>query len=268
MTTQEKYLNLIDYIKKFDKLAVAFSGGVDSSFLLKVAHNTIGPNAFAITYVSPLLPKREYEFTKKYCMKNCIEQKIVLGGPESLTDICDNPEDRCYICKKNIFTSLLSESHDAVLFDGSNFDDKDDYRPGLKALSELRILSPLADCKLTKEDIRILSKELKIPTHDKASFSCLATRVPHGEELTVTKLKKIDMLEQFLYENSFVQFRVRLFGNTAKIEVLKEEIARLKEESMYNELVKYFNKNEVKDIVIDSKGYIMGNMNKVKEKTE
>ena len=263
MTTNSKYLSLIDYMKKFDKIAVAFSGGVDSSFLLKVANSTIGVNSYAITFASPLFPKRELEFTKKYCKENKIRQIIVELGVEALKDISTNPKDRCYICKKNIFSSLLKRTEGAILFEGSNFDDKDDYRPGMRAIEELNILSPLKDCELTKKEIRELSKELNIPTHDKASFSCLATRIPYGNELTKEKLDKVDNLEQFLFENNFSQFRVRLLQDTAKIEVLKEDISRLNADQIYTNLVAHFKKYGIEKIIIDSEGYVMGKMNQL-----
>ena len=184
----QKKSKLEEYLKFLGKVAIAFSSGVDSTFLLKVAHDTLGDNAIAITMKSASVPVRELEESAAFCKKEDIRQIIAEADQMSIEGFADNPPDRCYICKKALFSKMLSVASDngfEHVAEGSNMDDLGDYRPGLKALSELDILSPLREAGLTKSDIRMLSRELDLPTWDKPSFACLATRFVFCDRITV-----------------------------------------------------------------------------------
>lgn len=259
-----KYENLKKTISDMGSLAVAFSGGVDSSLLLKVAHDVLGDKAAAITAVSELMPEREREEAFSFCRKNDIRQIIIKPNPLSLKSFCDNPRDRCYICKKHIFGEIIKKAEEhgfSNVAEGSNIDDLGDFRPGLKALGELLVRSPLCEAQLTKNEIRALSKELMLATCDKPSYACLASRFVYGEKISAEKLSMIDNAEQYLYELGFRGMRVRLHQNVARIELTEEDIDTFFSKdhriSVYNKLKEL----GFDYVALDLKGYTMGGMN-------
>ncbi len=262
----QKKSKLEEYLKSLGKVAVAFSSGVDSTFLLKVAHDTLGDNAIAITMKSASVPVRELEESAAFCKKEGIRQIIAEADQMAIEGFADNPPDRCYICKKSLFSKMLSVASDngfEHVAEGSNMDDLGDYRPGLKALSELDIMSPLREAGLTKSDIRMLSRELDLPTWDKPSFACLATRFVYGDRITEEKLRMIDKAEQKLLDLGFTQFRVRIHGDIARIEIKPEEFGKLIVTDIRSEVNGYLQELGFRYVTMDLGGYVTGSMNKV-----
>lgn len=218
----QKYEALKNEMKKLDSAIVAFSGGVDSVLVLKAAFDTMGDKVIAVTADSPSLPRRELEETKKIA-EEIGAKHIVLNTEEAENDkYLKNPANRCYYCKTELYTKLgiLSKKIGIKsILNGTNLDDLGDYRPGLKAADEHRIISPLKNAKLTKEDVRELAKHLNLKAWDKPSSPCLSSRVPYGQEITLRKLKMVEEAENFLKELGIMELRVRHFGNKAGIEV-------------------------------------------------
>ncbi|MDR2860914.1 MAG: ATP-dependent sacrificial sulfur transferase LarE, partial [Elusimicrobiota bacterium] len=221
MEINEKFENLKTYIKDLGNAAVAFSSGVDSTFLLKTAHDILGDKVIAVTARSCSFPKRELDEAIAFCKKENIRHFICDSEELDIEGFSHNPVNRCYLCKSELFTKIwktAKENGIENVFEGSNMDDNGDYRPGLTAVSEQGVKSPLRYAKLTKDEIRILSKQIGLNTWDKQSFACLSSRFPYGQEITPEKLSMIDKAEQFLLDLGLRQVRVRNHGNLARIE--------------------------------------------------
>ena len=258
-----KYLE--NKLKTYDDLAVAFSGGVDSTLLLKAAYNALGDNAMAITIHSNMHANYEIEESKKLAKDIGIKHITVELDAFKIDKFSKNDELRCYYCKLNIFDKIKEiavENGFTNICDGSNYDDLSDYRPGMKALEELNIISPLKDLELTKDEIRRLSKEYGLYTYKKPAFSCLATRIPTGEDITEIKLRMVEKAEYFLTTNGINQFRVRIHGEVARVEVSKEERENFFNIEFMDIVNSEFKKYGFKYVSLDLGGYIMGNMNK------
>ena len=223
---ERNYQALQQQLRQLGQVAVAFSGGVDSTFLLKVAHDLLGDRAVAITAASPAVPRRELEQAAAFCRREGIRQLIYEADLLNTPAFRDNPPDRCYHCKKALFTgmgALAEEAGFPTLAEGSNVDDTGDYRPGMTAIRELGVVSPLLTAGLTKADIRALSRQLDLPTWDHPSAACLASRICYGEPITLEKLSLVEQAEDFLTGLGLGQLRVRLHGALARIEVLPEQ---------------------------------------------
>ncbi len=263
--SHDKFEKLCDYLKSLGSCAIAFSGGVDSAFLLKTAHDLLGKNIVAITVKTAFLSEAESNEAVSLCKSLDVEHVQLDVDVLSDSEICSNPKNRCYICKKKIFNMIIAEAKRrnlSCVCDGSNIDDTGDYRPGLKALSELGIKSPLMECGLHKADIRELSKEAELRTWNKPSLACLASRIPYGEEITARKLGMIEHAEAFLLGLGFSQFRVRLHGeNLARIEVLPSELQSLF--AYREEIVQEFRNAGFSYISLDLQGYRTGSLNEV-----
>lgn len=260
----EKLNKLMESLSKLDGLAVAFSGGVDSTFLLKCAKDALGEKVIAITARSLSFPERELKEAREFALQNGIEHIVVDSEELDIEGFAQNPPDRCYICKNELFTKIIELAKDKGLkyvAEASNKDDEGDYRPGLKAVSELRVLSPLREAGLTKKEIRELSKEMGLKTWDKQSFACLASRFPYGETITREKLKMIDEAEQLLLDMGFKQLRVRCHGKLARIEADEEGLNRLLEKEVRNEIHEKLRKIGFSYVSADLKGYRTGSMN-------
>lgn len=229
---EEKEKKLAVLLEKCMPLAVAFSGGVDSTYLLHEAVKAGKEKVTALIMKTPSVPERELDEAVTFCKSRGISFFVLPADPFSAAGFRENGRDRCYICKHFLFSALLEKvKEEGIPFvaDGTNADDRKEFRPGLRALKELDIRSPLAEAGLTKKEIRELSEKEGLPTWNKPSFSCLATRFPYGEELTVEKLRRTEAAENLLAELGFTQRRVRVHGNLARIEVLPAEIPLLLE---------------------------------------
>lgn len=262
----EKKQRLEVYLRGLGRVVVAFSSGVDSTFLLKVAHQVLGDRAIAVTARSCSFPARELNEAKAFCEAEGIEHIIVESEELSIDGFCQNPPNRCYLCKKELFTKIraIAQEHGiAHVAEGSNLDDNGDYRPGLQAVAELGVKSPLRQAGLTKEDIRALSKEMGLPTWEKQSFACLSSRFVYGETITEEKLAMVDKAEQRLLDLGFHQVRVRIHGQLARIEVDLAELEKIIQAAQ--ELNDYFRKLGFLYVTLDLGGYQMGSMNKTLE---
>ncbi|MDR1287720.1 MAG: ATP-dependent sacrificial sulfur transferase LarE [Treponema sp.] len=265
MTLDEKYRRLLDLIAAKGSAAVAFSGGVDSSFLCHAAAAALGKNALAITIVSPMLPASEIKCAAEVARQVGIEHILV---EESVIDkeVAANPRDRCYHCKKLEFGRIIEEARKRgvrAVLDGSNVDDLGDYRPGLAALEELGVASPLREAGLVKEEIRALSRRFNLPTWDKPAFACLASRIPYGEEINSGKLSRIEKAEDAVRSFGFRQFRVRSHGDIARIEVAPEERRKFFDDFMLDAVSRAVKSAGFLYAALELEGYATGSMNRV-----
>jgi pyridinium-3,5-biscarboxylic acid mononucleotide sulfurtransferase len=264
MNTEYKYEQLKINLKSMKNLIVAFSGGVDSTFLLKVAHDVQGNKLLAVTAKSSMYPEREFREALDFILNEEIEHRVLESEELDIEGFSDNPLNRCYLCKKELFNKIKRiAALDGYEFiaEGSNYDDLNDYRPGQKAIEELDIVSPLRDVKLTKREIRILSKEMGLKTWDKPSFACLASRFPYGVKITKEKLKIIDEAEEFLINLGFKQVRVRYHEDIARIELNDDDFNRILDGELRLKI-----HSKLKDlgflyVSLDLKGYRTGSMN-------
>jgi uncharacterized protein len=264
---EAKTQKLKKIFQTMERVLVAFSGGVDSTLLLKVARDTLGDkNVLAVTALSPLYPERELAAVKKLVETLGVKHQLIESNELEIPGFSKNPSNRCYYCKDKLFRELRDLAREEAIpfvVEGSTLDDDQDHRPGRIAIHELGIQSPLKEAKFTKTEVRELSKGLGLSTWDKPSFACLASRFPYGEEITEEGLRMVDEAEDFLFGLGFKQVRVRHYGNLARIEVLKEEMDRLMNDSLREKVVSHFKKIGYRYITLDLQGFRSGSMNEV-----
>ncbi|RKI38039.1 ATP-dependent sacrificial sulfur transferase LarE [bacterium D16-51] len=264
MGLQEKYRKLQQNLKDLGSVAIAFSGGVDSVFLLKAAHDVLGSRVLAVTACSPSFPKQEAEEAKRFCKENGIRQVTFLSGELESEEFRKNPPDRCYFCKRRIFgkvQEIARQNQIEAVADGANADDGADYRPGMKAARELGVCSPLQEAGLSKAEIRELSRKLGLFSWDKPSSACLASRFVYGEAINEKKLGMVEEAERFLSELGFCQSRVRMHGMLARIEVQKEELHKIANEKLGMQISERLKEIGFTYVALDLEGYRMGSMN-------
>ncbi len=262
---RSKKQNLVSHLKKLDSLLVAFSGGVDSAFLLALAHETLGEKVLAVTARSVIHPKREAEHAREFARQRGIRHVTISSEEMSLPEFVSNGPDRCYHCKRHLvqaFSKIAREHGIKYVAHGANVDDLKDYRPGFRAADEAGVLASLIDAELSKEEIRFLSKEMGLQTWDKPPIPCLASRIPYGSLITEGKLKMIEEAERFLLDQGFREVRVRHHGAVARIEVGSAERERIMANGLRQATVDEFRKIGFEHVALDLEGYLAGKMNR------
>jgi len=264
LNVDKKEAHLLSLLRNFKQVMIAFSGGVDSTYLAAVAYQVLGKHAVAVTLHPEYVPAREIDEAKKLASQIGIQHKVITLSALKNGKIAVNPKERCFFCKMDLFTSLTNMAKTLnihYIIDGSNADDMQEFRPGIKALNRLGIISPLKEAGLTKEEVRFLSKRIHLPTWNKASFSCLATRIPYGQNITERKLKQLEQAEDFLFQLGFKQFRVRHHDTIARIEILSEEFMKMITD--HQAIVDYFKQLGFHYITLDLQGYRTGSLNEI-----
>jgi len=266
MKEAKKLEKLKALLRETDGIAVAYSGGVDSAFLSAVAVGELGERAIAVTALSPTYSPREQREAAALAKELGIRQIAVESNELEIEGFADNPADRCYFCKSELFTVVrrVADAHGiGVVADGTNADDLDDYRPGRRAACEQSVRSPLLEAGLNKQEIRNLSRELGLPTADKPALACLASRFPYGSKISEEKLAQVEAVESALRDQGLRQVRARHYGDALRIEVGNDEIARLCDDEVREKVVKAAKAAGFTYVTLDLEGYRTGSMNEV-----
>jgi pyridinium-3,5-biscarboxylic acid mononucleotide sulfurtransferase len=266
-TAQAKLQQLQQILRDLKSCAIAYSGGVDSTFLIKIAYDLLGDNSLAVTATSSTYPQRELQDAKRYAQEIGIPHVIIHSEELDIPEFLDNPSDRCYYCKKELFhkiQEIAKEQHLNAVLDGSNADDTLDYRPGARARNELGVRSPLKEVGLIKQEIRQLSSTLHLKSSEKPAFACLASRIPYGVKITKERLKQVETAEEYLFSLGIKQCRVRYHDHIARIEVPVDEITTIVANTQ--KIIKRFKTLGFTYITLDLEGYRTGSLNEVLKK--
>ncbi len=268
MALQDKLNILKNNIRRMQSIAVAYSGGVDSTFLLKAAHDALHENAVALTARSCIHPEREFCQAVEFAQKIGARQVVIDSEELEIEGFSDNSVNRCYLCKKALFSKIgewARQNDIQHVADGANMDDLGDYRPGLEAAKEQGVVSHLQEAGLNKEEIRILSKDMGLPTWDKPAFACLASRFPYGQRITREKLRQVDQGEQFLLAMGFRQVRVRHHGDVARLEVSADERGKFFNTALMDKVYEKIRQLGFSYVSLDLKGYRTGSLNEAND---
>lgn len=260
----DKYEQLKKHLTSFGSVAIAFSSGVDSTFLLYAAREALGDKIIAVTASSCSFPERELKEAIEYCERLGIRHFVIRSEELEIEGFSHNPKNRCYLCKHELFEKIGKVARDNEMHEvaeGSNLDDNGDYRPGLQAVAELGVKSPLREVGFTKQEIRDLSEHFGLPTWNKQSFACLSSRFPYGELINEKKLKMVDQAEQLLLDMGFHQLRVRIHGDVARIELMPEEFSKFMDEQIRLTVYDKFKEYGFTYVSLDILGYRTGSMN-------
>lgn len=265
MNTREKLARLRSILSEMEKVVIAYSGGVDSAFLLKVAVDTLGAdNVKAILAISPTYPSREYDRALETAATIGVKVEIIHTKEIDDPKFVNNPVNRCYFCKHELFSKIADYAESGNypnMIDGSNMDDLSDHRPGRKALQEKNVRSPLMEAGMTKEDIRICSREMELPTWDRDALACLSSRFPYGETIDLKKLRMVDAAENFLSDLGFRNIRARHEKNSIRIEISPAQIKKIADDQVRLQIVTKMKELGYKYVSIDLEGYRQGSLN-------
>ncbi len=265
LTPEEKKHRLIELLKQFDALIVAFSGGVDSTFLLAMAKQVLGRRVVAVTAASPVHPERETDSAVQIAKDLDVEHIVIQADEMNLPEFTANTKDRCYVCKKHLLSAMFNIAREKgieYVAHGANADDHLDYRPGARAADEAGVRSPLSEAGLTKDEIRGLSREMGLPTWNKPAMACLASRIPYGTLITRKALDMIDRAETVVSRLGFPGCRVRYHGSVARIEVNPEEIEKIMDKPVREAIGRELRTIGFSHVAVDIEGYIQGSLNR------
>jgi len=252
-------------VRSYGSAAVAFSGGMDSTLVTKIARDELAETV-AVTVDSPMYPRSELAKARDVAKRIGIEHVVIKTDPLKESHFTANPPDRCYLCKLDDLRQIRGLAQERGLdhvLDGSNRDDRNDYRPGLRAKEEMRVKSPLEEAGLTKADVKAISRKLRLPTASKSPSPCLASRIPYGETITIEKLRMVEEAEEFLRAKGFDDVRVRIHGQSARIEVASKDIPRLANPGTRISVTRKLKSLGFTYVSLDMEGYRMGSMNEV-----